>query len=209
MIEPRKEPKIRVEVRSVRGIPIQMETTNPVVRDSLFGTTQTRRATAGWLILIVSRTAQASSPTEETATDDFDNPDRQCIESGRISCIERAAVGVSIRLFGGGDQGVAGQELLGTGVIVAGAQVVAARFAVQVLPGVAQRVEEALVGPGLDAYLVHSIDNKIIVIIRVAAFHSCSVIVGNTAATSAGTPISSTAFMISDRLISLPLIFKP
>ncbi len=64
-------------------------------------------------------------------------------ESGWIRGVEGAAPRVIIRLFGGGDQGIAREELLGSGVVVAGAQVVQPALGVLVLPGVAERVGDA------------------------------------------------------------------
>jgi hypothetical protein len=63
----------------------------------------------------------------------------------RRSCVGRSRI---IRLLSGGDQGIAGEELLGGRVIVAGAQVVQPRLGVLVLPGVAQRVGDGFAARG-------------------------------------------------------------
>jgi hypothetical protein len=60
-----------------------------------------------------------------------------------IRRIERAARGIDVRLLRRRQQRVDRQELLSRGVVVAGAQVVEARLAVLVLPGIAERVGDA------------------------------------------------------------------
>src|SRR5690349_21332682 len=64
----------------------------------------------------------------------------------RVGRIERAARGIGIRLLSRGQQRVDREELLGGGVVVAGAQVVEARLAVLVLPGIAEGVVSAAGG---------------------------------------------------------------
>ena len=60
------------------------------------------------------------------------------IHPTRIAPIRRAAPRIGIRLLGLGQQGVYGEELLGRGVVVAGAQVLQAGGGIGVLAGVAE-----------------------------------------------------------------------